>query len=465
MKASLLKFKHCLGHQELEVQPGKIMIIEGREGTGKTSILETIQRTFTNKSERPVFVHSEGNKAESYILLDDGTEIKKIFNKDGKPTTSDVKLNGMRPAGTETYLKALISENQLNPISMVDMKDKELNEFILSLIPIKVTQDDIVKWLGHKVPVDTNKHGLQVCKELETSLFDTRTEVNREIKLLEGEVAGLEGKIPEDYDAETWRNVQISELYEKVRKANETNIGRAKTTNFLEGLEQRKQSLELKRDSEIELLEEKIRQLQKQIEDTKVRYQDALDEEDRKAESGKKWLEENPEIDIAPLEEEMKEAEHMKTLVGLADDLEEKRSDLESKRKESQSLTDKLDYVRSRPGFLLKNVQMPVEDLTVDGFGNVLIKGRPLKNLSGGERMKLVTKLAMAAAGPLKMILIDGFEKLSPQAQKDFIHEVQGTEFQFIFTRVTDGPLKIINIEDDGTVVNAETGEIIEEAV
>ena len=38
MKAALLKFKYCLGHEELEVKPGKITIIEGREGTGKTSV-------------------------------------------------------------------------------------------------------------------------------------------------------------------------------------------------------------------------------------------------------------------------------------------------------------------------------------------------------------------------------------------------------------------------------------------
>ncbi len=78
MKATLFKFKYCLGHKELELKPGKITIIEGKEGTGKTSVLETIQRTLTNKSDRPVFVHTEGDKAESYILLDDGTEIRKV---------------------------------------------------------------------------------------------------------------------------------------------------------------------------------------------------------------------------------------------------------------------------------------------------------------------------------------------------------------------------------------------------
>jgi energy-coupling factor transporter ATP-binding protein EcfA2 len=462
MKISLLKFKNCLGIKELEVRPGKVMLIEGREGQGKTSILETLQRTFTNKSDRPQFVYSGENKAESYLLLDDGTEIKKVFNKDGKPTTTDVQLNGMRPAGSETFLKSLISDKQLNPISLIEMDDKQLNEFILSIIPIKITQDDILEWIGHQMPVDTSRHGLQVCKELEKCLYDTRAEVNRSIKTLEGEVSALKDKLPQDYDPETWRNVQISQLYEKVRAATEINNNRIKAMIFIDGIGDRKRSLEEKRDIEVSAIEDKIKQLQEQINEIRKNCQKQLEEEDRKTEVTGKWMREHPAVDIAPIEKEMKEAEEMKQLVALADSLVDKKTELESKTNESRVLTDKLEYVRSRPGFLLKSCAMPVDDLQVDGGGNVLINDRPLKNLSGGERIRLVVKLARATSGPLKLILIDGFERLSPQAQKEFIDEVQGDDYQYIMTRVTDGVLRILNINEDGQAVDAESGELME---
>jgi len=446
MKATLMQFKNCLGVKDVELHPGKIVIIEGKEGIGKTSILEAIQKTFTNKSERPVFVHTEGNKAESYIVLDDGTEIHKIFNKEGKPTTTDVKLNGMRPAGAETFLKSLISENQLNPISLIQMNDKELNEYILKLIPVKISQEDIKEWFGYEMPnIDTNKHGLQVCKEIEKIIYDNRTEINREIKILESEVNTLKEKIPDNYNPEKWRNLHISEIYEKVRKAHDVNNNREKAQNYIETSEQKKQTLIAKCNSEVEIFEEKIKQIQKQIEETKNKYNEQIKEIEENKIKAEEWLKNNPPINIIPLENEMQEAEKMKQIVGLADSLKEKKEVLKQKEDESKKLTEKLEFARNLPTNLLKNVEMPLEGLTIDEAGNVLINNRPIKNLSSGERIKIAVKLAMASAGKLKLILIDGFEKLSPQAQKEFIEEAQKTDFQFILTRVSDGEMKIIN--------------------
>jgi exonuclease SbcC len=451
MKAALLKFKYCLGHEELEVKPGKITIIEGKEGTGKTSVLESIQRTFTNKSERPVFVHTSGEKAECYVLLDDGTEIRKIYNKDGKATTSDVRINNTKAAGAESFLKSLISENQLNPISMLGLKDKELNELILSLMPIKVTKEDVREWLGYDLLVNTDLHGLQVCKEIESALFETRAETNKEIKFIDAKINNIKEVLPDGFDPEEWRGTKIADIYQEISNANKINADRAKTTNYLASVGQRKQAILLKKDGDINVIREKIKQLEEQIATISATAESEIKEEEKKVEAGKKWLAENPAIDVKPLEEKIQKVEKMKQYVKEYDDLTIQELEYADKKQEAKELTDKLDYIRTMPTELLKKVEMPIDNLSVDGDGNVLINERPLKNLSGGERIRLIVKLAMASAGDLKMILIDGFEKLSPQAQADFIKEVQGTDFQFIFTKVTDGELKFVDVESDGT--------------
>jgi exonuclease SbcC len=110
---------------------------------------------------------------------------------------------------------------------------------------------------------------------------------------------------------------------------------------------------------------------------------------------------------------------------------------------------------------LLSQAECPIVGMSIDGQGNVLVNGRPIINLSGGERIKFVMNIVRATAGELKIILINGFEALSPKGQKEFIAECTGDGYQYIITHVTDGDLRVTSISESGTAVDAETGEEI----
>lgn len=496
MKISLLELKNCLGIKELEFKPGQITIIEGEEGQGKTSILESIQRFFWNKSERSgafVYKDEEGTaeRAEIYIDLDDGTTMKKYINSENKVTTTGIEKDGMSPKSPESFLKALVNEKQLNPISLISMSDKELTDIILSLIPIKVTEDDAKEWLLESPPfIDYNKHGLQVCKDIEDAYFNKRTEVNRRIKDLEGEVKGTVAKLPAEYDPEKWRNVSLTEKYDAIKAANQANNDRQIHQTKIDSKETTVESLRNQAKAAIadikqksadskKSTEDKILQLKQQIaalereltqvdavcaekvKSTTEHYKKLADDVEIAAEESKKYLESNPFIDIEPLEKAHKDTEYMKSFVRTADDLKVKQNELESKKAESTNLTNKIEYMRTKPQMLLVNAKMPVEGITVDGQGNVLINNRPIINLSGGERIKFVMNIVRATAGPLKIILIDGFEKLSSKGQAEFIKECTGDGFQYIITKVTEGGLKITSMGEDGRAVDAETGEVV----
>ena len=459
MKISMLKLKNCLGIKEIEFRPGQITIIEGAEAQGKTSILESIQRFFWNKSERSTFVYTDdegpAEKAETYIDLDDGTAMKKYINPENKVTTTGIEKDGMSPKSPETFLKALVSERQLNPISLISMPDKELTDLILSLIPIKVTEADAKEWLLEVPPfIDYTKHGLQVCKDIEKAYYDKRADINRRVKDLDGEVKGTAAKLPADYDPEQWREVSLTEKYDAIRKANDINANRQKCQAQIDGVNYKVKGIESERDLKVKQLEDEIIRIK---EDAQTR----IETEQKNVEIAVKYIENYPEIDIAPLEEEHKQTEYMKSFVRTADDLKLKQDELESKKSESHKLTEKIEYMRTKPQMLLANAKMPVEGITVDGQGNVLINSRPIINLSGGERIKFVMTIVRATAGPLKIILIDGFEKLSPKGQEEFIAECTGDGFQYIVTKVTAGELKIKAIEENGTVRDAETGEVM----
>ncbi len=495
MRISMLKLKNCLGIKELEFKPGQITLIEGEEKQGKTSILESIQRFFWNKSERASFVYKDdersAEKAETYIDLDDGTTMKKYINSENKLTTTGIEKDGMSPKSPETFLKSLVNEKQLNPISLIYMGEKELADLVLSLMPIKVTEADAKEWLLEAPPfIDYNKHGLQVCKDIEKAFYDMRTKVNQRVKDLEGEVKGEIAKLPKDYDPEVWRNVSVTEKYEAIKAAITTNDKIKAHQAVVDGLTTSIESLRNQCKGDIadvkqksadskKATEDKITELKRQItaleselaqadavcaekvKTTTEHYKELANVAERSAETSKKYISDNPVIDIEPLETAHKEADVMKSYVRTADDLKEKQKELEAKKIESQKLTDKIEYMRTKPQMLLAGATMPVDGITVDGQGDVLVNSRPIINLSGGERIKFVMNIVRAIAGPLKIILINGFEALSPKSQKEFIAECTGDGYQYIITKVTDGALKITAIDEGGKARDAETGEVI----
>jgi hypothetical protein len=497
MNISFLKLKNCLGIKELEFKPGQITLIEGAEQTGKTSVLESIQRFFGGKPERSDnFVYSEdgttADRAETFIDMDDGTKMKKYYSKDGKITTSSVVKNGMSPNNTEAYLKGIIGERQLNPISLIHMEPKDLSTLILSFIPIKVTADDLKEWGYEPNPfIDYNKHGLQVCKDVEKAYYDKRTTVNARIKDLTGEIKGDKEKIPKNYDPEAWRNVSLSEKYDAIKAANKVNedrqVHQVKVDSkeaALEGLRNqakiaiadvKQESAENKKDTEnlitelkrqITVLENELSQADavctEKVKTTTAHYKGLADAVEKNAEESTKYLAEHPVIAIEPLETAHTEAEEMKSYIRSADDLKVKEKELADKEIESQKLTEKIEYMRTKPQMLLAKAEIPIKGITVDGQGNVLVYGRPPINLSGGERIRFAVNAARETANPdFKLILINGLEALSPAGQKEFIEECTGDGYRYIMTKVADGALKITVIDESGRAVDAETGEVI----
>ena len=91
-------------------------------------------------------------------------------------------------------------------------------------------------------------------------------------------------------------------------------------------------------------------------------------------------------IDIAPLEEAHKTAEEMKSYLRSYDELGAKKKKFEIKEHESKTLTTKIEFMRGLPQVLLSKTSIPIDGLSIDSSGNVLINDLPIKNLSDGEK-------------------------------------------------------------------------------
>jgi len=503
MRIARLEFRNCLGISEFEHQAGKINLISGDNEKGKTSVLEAIERALYNTDRRATFVKDDADIATLYVELDNGLSVDRKVKSSGQMSIK-VEKEGALVRKPETFLKSLIGEHPFafNPIDFMQKKDKEQTEILLSLIPMKITEEDLKKWFGEVPPVNLNQHAIHVLAYLaEKYYYDMRTVANGEVKECESEITSIFNQLPDNFDGNKWRNVNIGKLWNKVRDAEQINTNRDKAQEIIDGqaetikaiknryalkaneakeycqfrTQKAKDGITEEKETikqEIAGIEEQIRELQQQIElkkqelsqvDDKAKLriesfenerdiqlkaiEEQKDAEIEKAtalcEKSKQYLEDHPEIDVEPLQEQAEEAEEMKGYVNLFDNLVRLRTELKTKKANANRLDNCVALARTKPAELMKKAKMPVKGLGVNDEMQITIDGLPIKNLSTSRQIKLALDIARATAGPLKLICIDRFESFSPKNQKVALEEMRKDDFQYFVSTVSNDDMKV----------------------
>ncbi len=503
MKIARLEFRNCLGISEFEHQAGKINLNSGDNEKGKTSVLEAIERELYNTDRRATFVKDDADIATLYVELDNGLSVDRKVKSSGQMSIK-VEKEGALVRKPETFLKSLIGEHPFafNPIDFMQKKDKEQTEILLSLIPMKITEEDLKKWFGEVPPVNLNQHAIHVLAYLaEKYYYDMRTVANGEVKECESEITSIFNQLPDNYDGNKWRDARIGELWNKVREAEQVNNNRVASKQIISGHAKTAESIKNKYDlkasevkeycqfrtqkakdgiteekeaikQEIAGIEEQIRELQQEIElkkqelsqvDDKAKLkiesfenerdiqlktiEEQRDVEIEKAtalcEKSKQYLEDHHGIEVEPLQKQAEEAEEMKGYVNLFDNLVRLRTELKTKIANANRLDNCVALARTKPAELMKKAEMPVKGLGVNDNMQITIDGLPIKNLSTSRQIKLALDIARATAGPLKLICIDRFESFSPKNQKIVLEEMKKDDYQYFVSTVSDDAMKV----------------------
>lgn len=222
-KIKFLRVNNFLGIDEREVEAAKINIFKGPNGKGKTSVIEAIEKTFTNKNRRSEVIRHGEEEATLYVELDNGLSIDRRI-RDGKANYLKVRQDGNGADSTEKFISSLVNGNIFRPLDWVNLSVKEQTESLLSMLEIGWTQDDIVNWFG-ELPdnIEYNKHILLILKDIEQKYYKTREEVNREVKELKARIKSIVDDLPAEYDSDKWKNVDIKQYYAKVTEAQNIN--------------------------------------------------------------------------------------------------------------------------------------------------------------------------------------------------------------------------------------------------
>lgn len=459
-KIVLVEYQNVLGLTEAKIEPGLVTLAEGGNGAGKSALIDGLLAAFSAKGIEGEVVTQGADKGRVLVKLSDGHTIRASFTPDGKRKVSVLTPDGDEKRAPQGWLDDLFGTSIINPVHFIELSPAEQRKVLLSALPIKVTQDDLQEWFGEAVPVDTDKHGLEVLSEIEKLYYERRKTANTQVKSLKSELEVVGKDIPADFDAAEWESVDTSSLTQQLQ-----DIGRieAEKRGMADQSNKVRQSAANARQSAAQS-EQKIASIKQSIEDLKKQieaYENLIVEEteergmqlahaadlDAEAEKLQADAEAIEVPDKTTIEEKLAAYSQAQRVLQQIQNRDRITFDIEMAEAAAANLDKQVETARQKPKDLLAEASFPVDGLefTED---DIRVNGLSIESLSSGEKLKLGVAIAKAMTGELGFICVDGAEVLDEEnlqwlmAQADESH-------QFIITKVDAGELRVTTSNGD----------------
>lgn len=473
MRISKIKIKNLFGITESELD-GKDFEITGKNGVGKTSVIDAIKYALTNKSDRDYIVKSGENEGEIIIETDSGLSINR------KPRVNQADYKSIRNNGSpvqqpEAFLRDIFTDLQLNPVEFIGWTKDVQNATILDLIQYEWDLHKIKEWFG-EIPEGVNyeQNILKVLHEIQKEdghYFMKRQDINRDIRNKRAFIAEIGDTIPEGYVCQYWEKQNLKDIYTKIEQIRKSNSLVEEAKRVIENKDNKIRKYQADREISIAALDREIGSRTNQISNDIMKLQEQIKrleaERDSLTESKadkmsvieslykasvasfEKEVEIYREFADKPLQplndlmEEAKLTEVMKSHINEYKRMLDLSATVDGLVDRSEDLTRKIELARKLPSVILENAVIPVKGLTVKD-GIPLINGLPVSNLSEGEKLDLCLDIAVSNPNALQIILIDGTEKLSTSNRKRLYQKCRDKGLQFIATRTTDSAEMIV---------------------
>ena len=389
----------------VEITPdGAVVIINGQNGAGKSSVLDSIEAALGGGRSIPGVPIHEGERRARVVLETEELTVTRKFTAKGS-SIEVVARDGTAYKSPQTMLDRLVGTLSFDPLDFSRQGAKEQLDVLRGIVGLNFIQHDIDRGV----------------------VFDQRREVNRDIKRVR---AHLE-KLPRHRDAPE-SEVIIADLLVQLGDRRESNqnikdcladLGEELARN--EGM--RSEAGELR--SRLGELESRIAASDKDLAE--------LTDHARanKAES------------TSDLEEQIAGAEEKNRKLAQNRDHEQVTAELEDLETGAETLTDEIEAFDEKKAATIRDAEFPVDGLGFDQDG-VTLNGLPYAQASGAEQLKASVGIGMSLNPSLRVLLIrDG--SLLDQGNLEGLQEMaKAADFQCWGERVSDDGAAGILIED-----------------
>ena len=420
----------------------RVVQITGRNGQGKTSVLDALWVLFAGKKaipEKPVRRGADRAKLKATIGDDDGKPIliaRRIVQQDRTTQlTIEAAPGAERAAGTpQAILDQLTGVMSFDPVAFIHMDSKQQVEILRATV---------------KLDVDLDALTLANAED-----YDKRHGINQRTEQLTADIAAIQLSVP-DLPAEKLDEAAIHTALDNANNKNQA-------VHLQTHIKAQADAALARVDQSIATAEEKVRDAERLIEEAEERLArsktmrdemvTALAELKQTREEQAKKVKKLPAgelVDVTALLKQLTTAQTINAEIDLrARQMKLAQTRLELQR-ESETITRRMEQREERKREAFVNAKFAVPGLTFNEEG-VLWNGLPLENAGEAEQIRISVALAMASKPKLRMIPIRHGEALDDHSLALIEQLAEENDFHVFMTRVdSSGKVGVVIVDGE----------------
>lgn len=399
VKINTLEFENVKRIKAVSLEPSQngLTIIGGKNGQGKTSVIDAICWALGGEKYRPSKAQREGALLPPNLKVTLSNGI--VVERKGKNSSLKVTDSCGNKSGQQ-LLNSFIDTFALDIPQFMNCTNKEKANILLRIIGV----EEKLAELEHK--------------EIET--YNRRHAI--------GQIADQKSKYAAEmtsYENVPQIPITASELISQQQEILARN-----------GENQRKRQLKAQYDYELE-------QARQKLDEAKRIFAQAQSNAIMASKSAENLIDES----TAELEKSIAEIDIINTKIRANLDKENAEKEAKEYKEQYDILSNELDDIRKEKYDLLHGADLPLDNLSVEG-GELTYKNQKWDNMSGSEQLRVATAIVRQLNPECGFVLLDKLEQMDTDTLSDFGLWLESEGLQAIATRVSTGSECSIIIED-----------------
>jgi predicted ATP-dependent endonuclease of OLD family len=396
---------------QFEPSADGLTIIGGRNGQGKTSVLDAIAWALGGNNYKPSVPERDGALVPPNLHLELSNGL--IVERKGKNSTLKVTDPNGNKSGQQ-LLNEFVSTLALDLPKFINGSDKDKADSLLKILGI----GDVL------VQLDTK----------ENQLYAQRTEVGR--------IADRKKKAADEMP-----------MYPNVPKEP------VSATELI-----KEQQEILARNGENERKRQDAARYERMLAEAQIAFDEAkaaLQKAEQDCLTARKSAEDLHDESTAELEKNLAEIEALNIKIRANSTKEAAEVEANNLQQEYDGLTEQIESVREERSKLLDSAELPLPGLSVKD-GKLIYNNMPWDGMSGSDQLKVATAIVRKLNPQCGFVLMDKLEQMDLETLQEFGAWLKQEGLQVIATRVSTGDECSIIIEDG--MVKGDTEAVKEKA-